>query len=576
MEQYFEAVVINPIAVNGDLREFIVPFAAGTLTRIDFETDNANGAGAAIFDVLLNGTTIFPGGVGRPEIAAAALSGNASGLDLAVVRGDNIKITAASVPSGGIGGKLYIVANLEDGVATGGGELAGDVTGDGGANTVEKIRGRVVDAMTVTPEDVDFDEFITWINQYQLGDSGGAGGTGANGFIRSNQSNWWLASADCNRVSNPGEAVEFWFTPLSGTAGGNYGLGAQAVDYNAQGADINLRWHIRGNDSGTAAVFENAGAGAAIKSAYFAITVATVFKIRVEEDGSVKYYLDDVLKYTSAIDPATVQGWALRAQVSLGYYGGNAPEAPNANGYQGCTESHIKILSEAFDPVPDGAGLRWHEGMQKIIADISLGGIPFVGVILPGQVWMLSDDGTEYVPRTISQAVVGGEAEQDIAWTALTMSAAVDGANRLYTVSDWDAVTRQGANATQTINNVGGYVSFKVGGAGESTRYVGLRNTASDHNAVNFDPYRIQFRADGTYRIVEADVEVLIGTAYADNDVFVMECYNDAGTPKLKVLQNTVLKHTFANSPTFPLRFDVEMPFGGGTLRNGKIRRTFE
>jgi hypothetical protein len=117
---YVESVVETLLTGAQSLREIVIPIASGTLQRIDIISDNANSSGAAIFDVLLNGATIFPGGTGRPQINASANTGSVTGLTQAVVRGDKIRVTIVSAPVGGIGGKLYIVLLFEDGTSVAG------------------------------------------------------------------------------------------------------------------------------------------------------------------------------------------------------------------------------------------------------------------------------------------------------------------------------------------------------------------------------------------------------------------------------------------------------------------------
>jgi hypothetical protein len=120
MLQTLETVIINPILGAGALRDLLWTFANGTLQRVDIITDNPNGGGSTVFDILLNGATIFPGGVGRPSIASGASSCNVQGLTDAVVRGDKITISAATLPAGTVGGKLYVILTFDDALGAGG------------------------------------------------------------------------------------------------------------------------------------------------------------------------------------------------------------------------------------------------------------------------------------------------------------------------------------------------------------------------------------------------------------------------------------------------------------------------
>lgn len=55
---------------------------------------------AIVIDVLVNGTTIFPGGVGRPQILAGTdIATGVPPVDIDLVPGDSIQIVAVSVGS---------------------------------------------------------------------------------------------------------------------------------------------------------------------------------------------------------------------------------------------------------------------------------------------------------------------------------------------------------------------------------------------------------------------------------------------------------------------------------------------
>jgi hypothetical protein len=126
---YVESVVETLLTGAQSLREITIPIAVGSLTRIDIVSDTVAGSGGATFDVLLNGATIFPGGGGRPVIAAGAQVGSVTGLATAVARFDKLRVTCASAPATGVGGKLYIVLLFEDGTSVAG--APGSVWRDG-------------------------------------------------------------------------------------------------------------------------------------------------------------------------------------------------------------------------------------------------------------------------------------------------------------------------------------------------------------------------------------------------------------------------------------------------------------
>lgn len=115
MLQPIEFVVETLITGAQTLREIVYPLAAGTLIRIDIVSDSEAAGGAATFDVLLNGATIFPGGVGRPAIADGDATATAEGLSAEVVRNDKLRFILAAV-TGSIGARLYVYLTFEDGL----------------------------------------------------------------------------------------------------------------------------------------------------------------------------------------------------------------------------------------------------------------------------------------------------------------------------------------------------------------------------------------------------------------------------------------------------------------------------
>lgn len=125
-------------AANSNVLELRPPVAASTLARADVLTEVANASGDLVFDILLNGASIFAAPEDRLTLEAGDTEGFAA-LDVATVRGDRLQIDATAVPAGGFAAnRITIILTFDDGIAT---VLAGDVTGAFGANTVTKVRG---------------------------------------------------------------------------------------------------------------------------------------------------------------------------------------------------------------------------------------------------------------------------------------------------------------------------------------------------------------------------------------------------------------------------------------------------
>ncbi len=88
---------------------------AGMLTRVDVLVDSTNAGGAAVFDVHVNGVTVFTNQAHRPQVASGASAGNATTIDApAIARGDTITIDADTIPTGGVGAQLVVTLTIED------------------------------------------------------------------------------------------------------------------------------------------------------------------------------------------------------------------------------------------------------------------------------------------------------------------------------------------------------------------------------------------------------------------------------------------------------------------------------
>jgi hypothetical protein len=93
----------------------------GTVARVDFHSQNVNSSGDTVFDVLINGVSIWAGSPSsRPKILLGQHNGNVTGLSVAVAINDEITILAVTVPAGGIGGTLSCVISIDDGLPSAG------------------------------------------------------------------------------------------------------------------------------------------------------------------------------------------------------------------------------------------------------------------------------------------------------------------------------------------------------------------------------------------------------------------------------------------------------------------------
>lgn len=106
-----------------------VPFD-GTIKKVSLGLlpGNENDNGDAIFDVTVNGATVFPVEADRPKIVSGELTGFVVGLDFAVVEGQLLFFHAKDIPLGGLQGPVMLQVTMDDGVLAGV-ALAGDLGG---------------------------------------------------------------------------------------------------------------------------------------------------------------------------------------------------------------------------------------------------------------------------------------------------------------------------------------------------------------------------------------------------------------------------------------------------------------
>ncbi len=114
----YALAVVNPklTAAAQNVLEIVAPLA-GRVVAVELKSDTTNATGDAVFDVHLNGATIFPDQSQRPKIPAAAGSGSKTGLSVDVEKFDKLTVDLDSVNSSGIGGKLYLALVIEDDAA---------------------------------------------------------------------------------------------------------------------------------------------------------------------------------------------------------------------------------------------------------------------------------------------------------------------------------------------------------------------------------------------------------------------------------------------------------------------------
>jgi hypothetical protein len=146
---------------------FFAPFT-GTLKALSFalKPANTNDNGDAVFDVDVEGATLFPDPDDRPKILSGERIGSILGLESAVNAGDIIEFHAKVIPDGGLQGPVMIQAVIDDGINPGLTEAAvlalatgGDLGGTLGDAIVQGILGRSLGGIPAPPTGFYTDNF---------------------------------------------------------------------------------------------------------------------------------------------------------------------------------------------------------------------------------------------------------------------------------------------------------------------------------------------------------------------------------------------------------------------------------
>jgi hypothetical protein len=118
MRQIHSTIAPTLILSGRVIAEFEIA-ATGIIDYVRVKSDNSNSNGLARFDVRLDGISVYADDASRPTIVADGTLATQIDLIIPVTEGQKCEVVALTVPSGGIGGKLYMTVRVEDGEVNG-------------------------------------------------------------------------------------------------------------------------------------------------------------------------------------------------------------------------------------------------------------------------------------------------------------------------------------------------------------------------------------------------------------------------------------------------------------------------
>jgi hypothetical protein len=378
-----------------------------------------------------------------------------------------------------------------------------------------------------------------------------------------NNGAWDGGAASSNSVGNNGY---FEFTATEVNRARMAGLSTTNVNSNF--TTIQYAWYLRSD--GLCEVYESGTS----RGNFGAYVGGSVFKVAVES-GTVKYYIDDVLKYTSTIAPTLpllidvsirdIGGTISNALVSNYNVGDFTAVAINAgasptyqwqlNGINVGTNSTSYTNSSLNDGeiitcilTPDIGGCS--------TTDITSNSITNFAIPAP--------TGTEFYILGTAASSACNSTNEEVRWRASSIVLSVPSGNNLSRLSTAGGAWNGGAASWNTVAN-NGYFQF-TGIETNTYRMAGLSNTNPDANYTTIQ-YAWYLRNDGTLEIYESGTSRGGFGAYTANSIFKIAV--EAGV--VKYYHNGVLRYTSLIAPTLPLLVDVSIYSPSGTISNALV-----
>lgn len=378
-----------------------------------------------------------------------------------------------------------------------------------------------------------------------------------------NNGAWDGGAASSNTVGNNGY---FEFTATEVNLARMAGLSNTNVNSNY--TSIQYAWYLRAD--GLCEIYESGTS----RGGFGAYAAGAIFKIAVES-GSVKYYIDDVLKYTSTIAPTLpllidvsirdIGGTISNAKVSNYNVGGftavalNAGTSPtyqwqlnginvgtNSTGYTNTSLNDGEIITCILTPDIGGCSTT----------DITSNTITNFAIPAP--------TGTEFYIVGDAASSACNNTNEEVRWNESSIVLSQSSGNNLSRLATAGNGWNGGAASWNTVSNHG-YFQFTAIET-NTARMAGLSNTNPDANYTSIQ-YAWYLRTDGTLEIYESGTSRGGFGAYTANTIFKIAV--EAGV--VKYYQNGVLRYTSLVAPTLPLLVDISIYSASGTVSNALV-----
>ena len=381
--------------------------------------------------------------------------------------------------------------------------------------------------------------------------------------IQSN-GNWNGGASSWNTVKNNGF---FEFTASETNTLRMVGLSTN--DTNSNFNTIQYAWYLR-ND-GICEIFESG----TTRGTFGTYSTSDTFKIAVESN-VVKYYRNNVLRFTSAITPSL----PLLVDVSINSINGTVSDAKVSNYYSGSFTAFATNAgaTPAFQWKLNGQNVGTNSSVYSnssldsndivtCILTPSVSGCSLLGNIASNEVInkpITNLAGSEIVVRgTVATGTCSNVVSEEVVWLNSSLQNLTATGNSLLKTQS-NGVWNGGAASYNTVSN-NGYLEF-IATETNTERMCGLStsNANSNYNTIR---YAIYLRSNGTCSIFESGSNRGSFGAYSSGDRFRVSVESNV----VRYYRNNTLLYTSTLTPTLPLLVDVSINSVNGTVTSAKV-----
>jgi hypothetical protein len=346
-------------------------------------------------------------------------------------------------------------------------------------------------------------------------------------------------------------------------------VGLSTNDTNSNFNTIQYAWYLR-ND-GICEIFESG----TTRGTFGTYSTSDTFKIAVESN-VVKYYRNNVLRFTSAITPSL----PLLVDVSINSINGTVSDAKVSNYYSGSFTAFATNAgaTPAFQWKLNGQNVGTNSSVYSnssldsddivtCILTPSVSGCSLLGNIASNELInkpITNLAGSEIVVRgTVATGTCSNVLSEEVVWLNSSLqNLTATGNNLLKTQSN--GVWNGGAASYNTVSN-NGYLEF-IATETNTERMCGLStsNANSNYNTIR---YAIYLRSNGTCSIFESGSNRGSFGAYSSGDRFRVSVESNV----VRYYRNNTLLYTSTLTPTLPLLVDVSINSVNGTVTSAKV-----